>query len=267
MAIAAADQDGDLPAEPHQSRTTRETAWRGSAKRSTACPFSIRSVAGASRRASWLAARSSCVLLRVRRDGRAHALPDRVGVAVALVDPVVRQARLAGGERQPAQRQRHGRVGPGHVVVVIVPDHDAELLALEAGQRRDVGRAAHAVLQDRVERRRRRRSATAHALAAHLAEHAEDVEHRQVDAVGRQRAEAGEVRLVLELEGPGERALEVDAVLVGQVVLAREARGGVARVHRAVAIAELRPLAGGAAFGIGLADDDRLRPSARGRTR
>ena len=43
-----------------------------------------------------------------------------------------------------------------------------------------------------------------------------------------------------------------------QVVLAGEAGGRVARVHRAVAIAELRPLAGGAAFRVGLADDDRL---------
>ena len=74
----------------------------------------------------------------------------------------------------------------------------------------------------------------------------------------RQHAEAGEVRLVLELERPRQRAFEVHAVPVGQVVLAREARGRVAGVHRAVAVAELRPLAGGAAVGVGLADDDRL---------
>ena len=45
-------------------------------------------------------------------------------------------------------------------------------------------------------------------------------------------------------------------MLLREVVLAGEARGRVARVHRAVAVAELRPLAGGAAFGVGLADDD-----------
>ena len=36
-------------------------------------------------------------------------------------------------------------------------------------------------------------------------------------------AEAGEVRLVLELERPGQRAFEVHAVPLGEVVLAREA--------------------------------------------
>src|SRR4029450_5127458 len=45
------------------------------------------------------------ILLGVRRDRRAHSLPERVGVAVALVDSVVRQARLAGCERQPTHRE------------------------------------------------------------------------------------------------------------------------------------------------------------------
>ena len=42
----------------HHSSTTSETAWRGRANCSVAWPFSTRSVAGASNRASWLAARS-----------------------------------------------------------------------------------------------------------------------------------------------------------------------------------------------------------------
>ncbi len=48
------------------------------------------------------------------------------------------------------------------------------------------------------------------------------------------------IGLVLELEGPGQRPFEVHAVPVGQLVLAGEGRGGVARVQRAVAIAVLR---------------------------
>ena len=44
----------------------------------------------------------------------------------------------------------------------------------------------------------------------------------------------------------------------GQLVLSRKAGGRIARVHRAVAVAELRPLARGAAVGVRLADDDRL---------
>ena len=77
-------------------------------------------------------------------------------------------------------------------------------------------------------------------------------------AIARQLAKAREVRLVLEFERPGERALQVHAVARGELVFAREAGGRVARVHGAVAIAEARALAGGAAFGIRLADDDGL---------
>ena len=52
------------------------------------------------------------------------------------------------------------------------------------------------------------------------------------DAVGREHPEAGEVRLVLELERPRHGPLEVDAVLLGQGVLAGEGGGGVAGVER-----------------------------------
>ena len=49
-------------------------------------------------------------------------------------------------------------------------------------------------------------------VAGHHAEHAEHIQHGLVDAVAGQRAEPGEEGLVFELEGPGEGALEVDAV-------------------------------------------------------
>ena len=75
----------------------------------------------------------------------------------------------------------------------------------------------------------RDRAVTGHGQppAVHLTEHAEDIEHRLVDAVARERAEAGEVRLIFKLEGPGQRALEIHAVFVGEVVFARETCGGI----------------------------------------
>ena len=48
-------------------------------------------------------------------------------------------------------------------------------------------------------------------VAAELAQHAEGVEHRLVDAVGGKVAEAVEPGLVVEEEGPGHRALDLDA--------------------------------------------------------
>src|SRR5271165_5007859 len=75
-----------------------------------------------------------------------------------------------------------------------------------------------------------------------------------------QHAEAGEIRLILELECPGERALEVDRVLLGQVEGAGVGGRGVAGVERAVAIGVLgkdRCRAGRATVGVGFANDDR----------
>ena len=79
---------------------------------------------------------------------------------------------------------------------------------------------------------------------------------REIEAVAGEGAEAGEIRLVLEFESPGERAIEVHAVFFGEEVFAGERGGGVARIHGAVAVAELGSLTGSAALGIGLADDD-----------
>ncbi len=95
---------------------------------------------------------------------------------------------------------------------------------------------------------------------AHHPEHPEEVQHRQLDSVRGQYPEAGEIRLILELECPGERALEVDRVLLGQVERAGVSSRGVAGIERAVAIGVLgkdRCRAGRTAVGIGFADDDR----------
>src|SRR6185295_6505051 len=88
------------------------------------------------------------------------------------------------------------------------------------------------------------------ALAAHFGKKAEDVEHRLIDAIARERTEAGEVRLVLKFERPSQRAFEIHTMFLSEIVFAPEARGGVARIHRAVAIGERGPLACRAAFGV-----------------
>src|SRR5207247_3603963 len=63
------------------------------------------------------------VLLLVRRDRRAYPLPGRERVAVAVVDAVVLDPRLAPRHRQAAHRELDRGLGAGHVVVVIVPGH------------------------------------------------------------------------------------------------------------------------------------------------
>src|SRR5580765_4792621 len=72
------------------------------------------------------------LLILVRRwlGGRAHFLPDRVRVAVVGVDSVVCELGLANRRGQPLKRQVDFRFGPRQIVVVIVPNHDAELVGL-----------------------------------------------------------------------------------------------------------------------------------------
>src|SRR5271157_1542484 len=75
-----------------------------------------------------------------------------------------------------------------------------------------------------------------------------------------QHPEAGEIRLILELECPGERALEVDRALLGEVERAGVGGRGIAGVEQAVAIGVLgkdRRWAGHATIGVGFANDDR----------
>jgi hypothetical protein len=189
MAIATATRTAMFPAQLHQSSWTSETACRGSAELQRCLPL-LHAHSGRRVDAGELARGLELfVLIGCRSERRAHALPRAVGVAVRLVDPVVDDARLARRERQAGERQLHVRVGAGHVVVVVVPEHDAQLLAVEAGERRDVRAPPHAVLDDGIERHLPGASHR-EPRAAHLAEHPEHVEHREVDAVRGERAEA-----------------------------------------------------------------------------
>ena len=186
---------------------------------------------------------------------RAEGFPEGEGVAVGFIDPVVGDFCLAKSCGKPGDFQEDCGVGAGQVVVMIVPDEHAEFVAGEAGEGGDVGFVADAAAED-FRQGNGRVAGHREAVAIHFRKHPEDVHDRLVDSVSRERAEAGEIRLVLELEGPGQRAFQIHAVFGGEIEFARKGGGGVAGIHGAVPIGEVRPLAGGASFRIGLADDD-----------
>lgn len=64
--------------------------------------------------------------------------------------------------------------------------------------------------------------------------------------------------MIFKREGPRQCGIQIHAPPVGDFLKASEASGGVTRIHGVVAIAELRTLTGGAAFGITLTDENEL---------
>src|SRR5213078_973294 len=105
-----------------------------------------------------------------------------------------------------------------------MPCQDAQLVLVEAGQRGNVRFITDPDLEHRAER---------HAVVAfyrkplsgHFAEHPKDIEHGLVDAIARERPKSCEIRLVLELERPRQRAFEVYAMLLSELMAAGETRG------------------------------------------
>ena len=91
---------------------------------------------------------------------------------------------------------------------------------------------------------------------AHFGEQAEHVHDGQIDAIAGQLPVAGEPGLVFESESPGQGAVQIDAVPLGQLSGAQRTGGRIARVLGAVAVGVLRDRASGAAFRVVLADDD-----------
>src|ERR1700728_3041499 len=67
------------------------------------------------------------ILLRGGVLGRAHLLPDGVGVAVRLVDAVVLQQHALHARRNAADGHRRWSCGSWLVDIVIVPDKDSSL--------------------------------------------------------------------------------------------------------------------------------------------
>src|SRR5215471_9645611 len=113
---------------------------------------------------------------------------------------------------------------------MVMPDQNAKLVVVEAGQGSYIRLATHTIFQHGVERY----CAIAHngqPVAAHLAEHPKDVEHGQINTARGQTTKSGKIRLILELEGPSERSFEVHTVLVSQILLPHETGGSVAGVH------------------------------------
>ena len=99
------------------------------------------------------------------------------------------------------------------------------------------------------------------AISGHHAQHAENVEHRLVDAVGGEVSKSIEEWLIFKLKGPGDGSGEIDSVLFRQIEMAGHDCGCVAGIHYAIAVVVLWITAGRtsrAAFGVGFADHDGL---------
>ena len=94
---------------------------------------------------------------------------------------------VAGLSPQPLSEIVTSASGPAFVVVVIVPDQDADALVVAGGDDVDVGLAAHAVAHDVLDVAPKIAFGVK-PVAAELAQHAEGVEHRLVDAIGREIA-------------------------------------------------------------------------------
>ena len=96
-------------------------------------------------------------------------------------------------------------------------------------------------------------------LTAEQSQHAEGVQHRLVESVTGEFAEPGKIRLIFELEGPCDHALQVNVVALRQRECLAECFGGVRGVECAVAVSVLRVLfsgAGGTTFRVPLAKND-----------
>ena len=57
---------------------------------------------------------------------------------MGFVDRVFGDVGLAMVERKAGKVDRNGRLGPGEVIVVVVPHHEGEAAAFEGSQRSDV---------------------------------------------------------------------------------------------------------------------------------
>src|ERR1017187_7963675 len=204
--------------------------------------------------------------------GRAHRNPHGVGVGVGIVDAEVLEQDLAyaGGDAGDFDGDLGG--GDGEIFVVVVPEHDRGFVGGLGGEgvyiksgagvslhaAGAVGLVADAGFGD-VVGRDGGGAGGGDAITGEEAGHAEDVEDGLVDAVGGEGAEAFEVLLAFELEGPGDHADEVDLVLGGEIGERFHGGGGVGGVDRAVAVGVVRVLpggAGGAAFRVGFREDD-----------
>src|SRR3954467_2993314 len=92
-----------------------------------------------------------------------------------------------------------------HIIIMVMPDEDAQAVLIEAGQRGDIRLVADAVGNDLLDGQAVVALYT-ESPAAHFAEHAENIQHGFFDAVAGQRSESGEVWLIFEFKSPGQRA-------------------------------------------------------------
>jgi len=127
---------------------------------------------------------------------------------VIAVDTVVSHQHPSAGAGQPRNGQLHIRRRSSHVIVVIVPHQDRQMPFRSRRQRIHIRLTPHSGLQNIVDVPR---SLTLHANAVAFQQprHAKQVEHRLIDSIRRQRAEAIEIRLPFEFERPRQHAFDV----------------------------------------------------------
>ena len=159
---------------------------------------------------------------------------------------------VAGLSPQPLSEIFTSASGPAVIVIVIVPDQDADALVVAGRDDVDVGLAAHAVAHD-VFDVAPEIAFGVKPVAAELSQHPETVEHRFVDAVGGEIAKAVEIGLLVEHEGPGDGAFDLDVGASREFVGPDHALDDISAVQWPVAIAVLRMdprRAGGTALGV-----------------
>ena len=148
---------------------------------------------------------------------------------MCIVQPVMLQKNAMNRGWNTVDRDTHRNGIRCAVDIVVVPHQHRSFALCLGGERVDIGRLAHA-RGDHVVQRNLSRAGRADSVAGHQREHAEDVQHRLVDAVRCQRAEAFKGVLILKLERPAQHREEVHAVTILKVKQTLVGRSRVCRI-------------------------------------
>ena len=144
------------------------------------------------------------------------------------------------------------------VHVMVVPDHHSSFAVRPGRKSVDICSGPNAGSKQGIERYLTG-ALRGYPLTRHQCKHAEYVEHRFVDSVGCQGAEAFKIVFVLELEGPAQHAKQVDGMPILQIEQSFQRCGRVCGIECSVAIL-VRGVhfgrASGAAFRVGLREND-----------
>ena len=125
--------------------------------------------------------------------------------------------------------------GSGDVIIVIIPEQHRSFAGRAGCQRVDIRRLPNAVGQDTVQRG----GAAAHrrnAITPHQSSHAEKIQHRLVDSIGRQRAIPVEIGFAFKLKSPGQHREQVHVLAICKLEQTLHRRRCITGIQRPVAI-------------------------------